>query len=77
MTEQEWKAELADAIETTGVLWQVFAAGCTQNSSILYAHVDDAETRQYRAIRISMDTFPTVDARKAEIVRQLNATPRL
>ena len=72
MGEMLWKQELALAISESGLPWTVFAAGCAQDSSTCFAHVDNTQTRESKRVKLSTDKFFTPEARKAEIIRQLS-----
>jgi hypothetical protein len=68
MTDGQWTTEVVAAIQQSG--WRIFAAGCTAESFVYFAHLNKGE--ENRGIKLSHKTFPTPERRKAEIRRQLS-----
>jgi hypothetical protein len=70
MTDDQWQGELEEALKD--LEWRVFSAACAQDSSTCFADLlRDADGASKR-VRLSPEAFPTVESRKAEILRQAN-----
>ena len=69
MTEKQWTTEVVAAIQQSG--WRIFAAGCTAESFVCFAHLNKGE--ENRGVTLSHRTFPTPASRQAEIRRQLSS----
>jgi len=70
MTQREWEREVLDAI--AGTAWRLYAASVSQASPSCDALLDSKDGRS-KNITLSRDAFPTAEARKAELRRQLEA----
>jgi hypothetical protein len=71
MTDQEWHTELTAAL--AGTDWIVQAAKITLGFPHAFAALQNRVTNVVRAIKLPLGTFPTPEARAAEIRRQLAA----
>jgi len=72
MTQTQWNTEVAMAIKASGLRCKIFATGCVPRSSTFFAQIDNERAAAWLQINLSTSQFPTVEARKAEIVRQLS-----
>ncbi len=70
MTEQQWKEEVAMAVH--GLPWAVVSAGCAQDRATCFAHL--TQGTESKQVKLSLETFYTPEARKAEIIRQVKHT---
>jgi hypothetical protein len=55
-----------------GVNREGIETGCVPRSSTFFAQIDNERAAAWLQINLSTRKFPTVEARKAEIVRQLS-----
>jgi hypothetical protein len=69
MTEQTWQDEVESAI--AGTHWMFFVTRFDPHTTTCTAHLVHRRTRQSRIVRLSFETFNSVEARRAEIHRQL------
>ena len=72
MTQTQWNTEVAMAIKASGKRCKIFATGSVPHSSTFFAQIDNERAAAWLQINLSTSQFPTVEARKAEIVRQLS-----
>ena len=72
MLEQEWRNEVADAVKESGSAWMAFSAGFAQDTDMCFAHLTQ-EGQRPKTITLSLVSFQTAEARRAEIIRLLTA----
>jgi hypothetical protein len=73
MKDKEWREEADRILAASGLPWRLFAAWVESNRITCCAEVTHLSTGKLRTIRVSQSQFPTVAARRAEIVRQLSS----
>ena len=74
MMNTEWTNELLVALQGTG--WIAQWPGVADDSSMYFADVVSITMRERRYVSLSRDRFPTVEARRAELIRQLSTSRR-
>jgi hypothetical protein len=74
VTKDQWLAEVTSALAETG--WTVFSGDCADDSDFCFAHVDHKSTGRYMQVKLLTSRFPTLESRKAEIIRQVSTHPR-
>ena len=71
LTDREWKAEVATAVDGPGLPFRIDAAWVEARSFTCRADFSDRRTGQPRHVEVSHTQFPTAADRRAEIVRLL------
>ncbi|MNC89869.1 hypothetical protein D3C83_58740 [compost metagenome] len=74
MTEKEWTEEMERALAGAGLPCRVRAAWIEHKGPMCYAELTDTRTGKERMIRLSRLEFATLADRRAEIVRQVQAS---
>jgi hypothetical protein len=70
VTNAEWESELAAALAGSG--WVADLPCVAQNSSRCFADLKHVATGVVKPIQLARDQFPTVESRRAEILRLLS-----
>ena len=71
MTQKDWTEEVERALAGAGLPCRVHAAWIEHGGAMGCAEVTDTRSGKERTIRLSLEEFASVAARRAEITRQL------
>jgi len=69
MLEQNWSSLVGTAIAETGLSFGLFACGCSQASSDVYAWL--STPGGFRKVELSLDFFQDEETIRVEVIRQL------
>ena len=75
MNDKQWTEEVERTLAGAGLPCRVHAAWIQQSGEMYYAELTDTRSGKERKIGLSSQEFPTVIARRAEIVRQAGGHP--